>query len=268
MGRKKRTPVFIEEAKNLGSSQRKVLETIENNHEGMTFSAIFEIINLIPSYMGTMMDIYVDMHLALEGKKEFLSGEEIFENIRHMLDDLEGHLIKDDAENEFNGQSAFFEKIHNVRYDIKRFGTYIKLQNINTLRNKLEEMKVILGEDSKPEIVYMELIVIASQAAKIAENIESYRQQVRNTRVAGRGDSDEAEQRRALANNLRASLSRTLSSLKARGLVAELAYPEEAYWRDAPSRYVITKKGYESLQAVRSHRGSMLSNLKNFPALT
>ena len=239
--------VVRREYKYLGELQTKILEFLLSQKEGATTAQIFEEVYNIPLSMGTIFPIYADIKISPEKLNSEIGVRGIRASYLDLAARIEGHL---DSENEESliEERSIRRLTGNIHRNIRNFDTYLKMISLDTLRTEFEARVESVNDNSDLHKVVEDLRDIVSKTIRLGESTEGYRKEMRAMRAAGQGRGEDAEQRRALSNTLRANLGNSLSTLKTRGLVAEAAMPEESYWRGIPSRFFITKQGYTLLQ--------------------
>lgn len=247
----KTSSILIKESERLGPSQRKILELLENQLDGLTTNEILEEIYRIPTMLGALLRVSANIKLFLKGDKEEVSREEIIEVAEEMIVKVQNYLLAEDAEYIDKGGYDLIKRLSNIPADFKRFQTYMTYHQLQKLQESLRDYIESSSEDDI-QTTHEYIFGVITQTIKIGETTQGFRREIRVLRAAGEEESDDKTRRKILANSLRANLSLTLGTMKKRDLVLENAPAKGAYWKGRPSRFVITEKGHRLLQEDRA----------------
>lgn len=243
--------ILIKESERLGSFQRKILDLLEHQLDGLTSNEMLEEVYRIPTMLGTLLKISMNIKLFQNGERKEITREEIIEFTEDLIIKVQNYILSEDVEYEDKGGHDVIERLPNISADFKRFKTYM---NYDETRKLQESLRYYIATSSGDDAVttHEYIFSIITQTIRIGEKTQGFRKELRVLRAAGEEEGEEKTRHKTLANKLRANLAMTLITLRKRGLVLENVPAKGAYWKGRPSRFVITEKGYRLLQQYRA----------------
>ena len=245
--------ILIKESERLGPFQRKILDLLENQLDGLTSNEMLEEVYRIPTMLGGLLRISTNTRLFINGERQEVSREEIIEVAEDIIIKVQNYLLSEDAEYVDKGGFDIIKRLSNIPADFKRFQTYMNYNQLHKLQESLQNyIETSKGDDAITTHDY--IFDVITRAIRIGETTQGFRRELRVLRAAGEEEGEEKTQRKILVNRLRANLAMTLVTLKNRDLILENTPAKGAQWKGRPSRFVITEKGYRLLQQHKTKK--------------